>query len=179
MAGRAQYYVAATIDGFIADPDGGLDWLTSMEGGAEDSYERFLPTVGALAMGATTYEWMLDHISEWPYDEQPTRVFTHRELRAFEGADIRFVSGPPADQLEELRAAAGDRNVWVVGGGDLASQFADAGLLDDLILTVTPTVLGEGIPLFARPLRGRPRLTGTREFASGMVELRYELPAAR
>ena len=179
MAGRAQYYVAATIDGFIADPDGGLDWLTSIEGGAEDTYEQFLPTVGVLAMGATTYEWVLDHVSTWPYPDHPSWVFTHRELRAFEGADVRLVSGPLEQHIDELREAAGDRNVWVVGGGDLASQFADAGLLDDLILTLTPTVLGEGIPLFARRLGSRPRLTGTREFASGMVELRYELSAER
>jgi dihydrofolate reductase len=173
---RAQYYVAATVDGFIADPHGGLEWLTSMEGGAEDTYEQFLPTVGVLAMGATTYEWLLDHISEWPYPEHSSWVFTHRELPAFEGADVRFVSGPPADHIEELRSAAGERNVWMVGGGELASQFVEAGLLDDLILTVVPTILGEGIPLFARGIPGRLKRAGTREFESGMVELRFELP---
>jgi dihydrofolate reductase len=171
-----QYYVAATIDGFIATPEGGLAWLTSMEGGAEDTYIQFLPTVGALAMGATTYEWMLANIGQWPYPDLPTWVFTHRELPEFEDAELRFVAGPPEEHIGDLRAAAGDRNVWMVGGGELASQFADAGLLDDLILTVVPTVLGEGIRLFDRGLPGRLKRTSTREFASGMVELRYELP---
>jgi len=173
---RTQYFVAATVDGFIADPDGGLDWLTSIEGGAVDTYKRFMPTVGALVMGASTYEWMAEHVAEWPYRGMPSWVFTHRELPRFEGGgDMRFVAGSPAEHIEEMRAAAGDRNVWVVGGGELASQYAEAGLLDELLLTVTPVVLGEGIPLFARGLPGRLRLTGTRQFASGMVELRYEL----
>jgi dihydrofolate reductase len=172
---RTQYFVAATVDGFIATPEGDLDWLTSIEGGADDTYKRFLPTVGALAMGASTYEWMLANVKEWPYPDLPTWVFTHRELRAFESADLRFVSGTPAEHIEDLRSAAGERNLWMVGGGELASQFAKAELLDDLLLTVAPVVLGEGIRLFARGLPGRVRLVGTREFASGMVELRYEL----
>jgi dihydrofolate reductase len=176
MASRTQYFVAATVDGFIADPHGGLDWLTSIEGGADDTYKRFLPTVGALVMGASTYEWMLANVKEWPYHGMPSWVFTHRELPAFQGgADVRFVSGAPAEHIEDLRTAAGERNLWMVGGGELASQFAEAELLDDLLLTVAPVVLGAGIPLFAHGLPGRVRLTGTREFASGMVELRYEL----
>ena len=175
MPGRTQYFVAASVDGFIATPEGHLDWLTSIEGGAADTYERFLPTIGALAMGASTYEWMLAEVNEWPYPGLRTWVFTHREPASFEGADLRFVAGSPAEHIEDLRAAAGERNVWMVGGGELASQFVEDGLLDDLMLTLAPVVLGEGIPLFARGMPGRVRLTGTREFASGMVELRYEL----
>ena len=73
-------------------------------------------------------------------------------------------------------AAAGERNLWVVGGGNVASQFADAGLLDELLVTVVPVVLGDGKPLFDRRLPGGPmQLTGTRTFDSGMVELRYEI----
>jgi dihydrofolate reductase len=79
---------------------------------------------------------------------------------------------------DELIAGAGERNVWVVGGGNVASQFADAGLLDELLVTVVPVVLGEGKPLFDRRLpRGPMQLTGTRTFDSGMVELRYEIAA--
>lgn len=172
---RVQYYVAASIDGFIADPEENLAWLTSIEGGAEDTYKQFIGTVGALAIGATTYEWMLEHAGGWPYEDQPAWVFTHRQLEPFEGADVRFVDGSPDQHIEAMREAAGERNVWLVGGGELASQFADAGLLDDLILTVAPAVLGAGISLFARGLPGHLRLAGTREFESGMVELRYEL----
>jgi dihydrofolate reductase len=173
---RTQYYCAATVDGFIADPEGGLDWLFVFEGGADEA-KRFTEGVGALVMGSATYEWMLEHLSKWPYEGLPTWVFTHRELAPFEGADVRFVQGSPKEHIEEMRTAAGERNLWLVGGGELASQFVDEGLLEELILTLAPVVLGEGIPLFARGMPGQLRLTGTREFESGMVELRYELAA--
>ena len=165
------------MDGFIAEHDGGLDWLTSIEGGT-GGYDEFYAQVGALAMGAGTYEWLLERVEKWPYPENPSWVFTHRELKPYEGGDIRFVQGSPGEHLDEMRTAAGDKNLWVVGGGDLASQFADQGLLDELILNVASAVLGEGIPLFAGHIPGHLRLTATEVKGPGMVELRYELPGA-
>jgi dihydrofolate reductase len=174
--GRTQYYVAATMDGFIADPDGGLDWLTSIESG-KGGYDEFYDQVGALAMGAGTYEWLLERVEKWPYPEHATWVFTHRELRPYEDADLRFVEGSPSEHIDDMRAAAGEGNLWVVGGGELASLFADEGLLDELILNVASAVLGEGIPLFARGIPGHLRLTDAEVKSPGMVELRYELPS--
>jgi dihydrofolate reductase len=105
-------------------------------------------------------------------------VLTSRDLAVPRGDDfdVRFAASPVRELYDDLVAAAGDRHVWVVGGGNVASQFADEGLLDELILTVVPVVLGEGKPLFDRRLPGGPlQLTGTRPFDSGMVELRYEI----
>jgi dihydrofolate reductase len=172
---RIQYYVAATIDGFIAEHDGGLDWLTSIEGGM-GGYDEFYAEVGALAMGAGTYEWVLERVEKWPYREGPTWVFTHRDLKPYEDGDIRFVQGSPSDHIDKMREAAGGKNIWVIGGGVLASAFADEGLLDELILNVASAVLGEGIPLFAGRIPGHLRLTATKVKGPGMVELRYELP---
>jgi dihydrofolate reductase len=173
--GRTQYYVAATIDGFIAEHDGGLDWLTSIPVG-RGGYDEFYAGVGALVMGAGTYEWVLERVEKWPYPEGPTWVFTHRELKPFEDGDIRFVQGSPSEHLDEMREAAGDKNIWVVGGGELASQFVEEGLLDELILNVASAVLGEGIPLFAGRIPGHLHLTATQVKGPGMVELRYEFP---
>jgi dihydrofolate reductase len=173
--GRTQYYVAATIDGYIAEHDGGLDWLTSIEGGM-GGYDEFYAEVGALAMGAGTYEWVLDRVEKWPYQDGPTWVFTHRDLKPYEDGDIRFVEGSPGDHIDEMREAAGGKNIWVIGGGVLASQFADEGLLDELILNVASYVLGDGIPLFAGRIPEHLRLTATQVKGPGMVELRYELP---
>ena len=149
---RTQYYTAATLDGFIADPDNSLEWLFTRkreEGGALD-YADFIAEVGALAMGATTYEWILDHEStKWPY-EQPSWVFTHREPPTFSGAKVELVSGDVAPVHEEMVRAAGEKNVWIVGGGDLAGQFADAGLLDEVLVTIAPVTLGAGAPLLPR-----------------------------
>jgi dihydrofolate reductase len=163
--GLTQYYTATTLDGFIADENQSLDWLFTREQDRTGplNYAEFIADVGALAMGSTTYGWILDHELagkdpanwKWPYDA-PTWVFTHRELRVVPDADIRFVSGDAAPVHAELVAAAGDRNVWIVGGGDLAGQFADVGLLDEVILYVAPVTLGGGAPLLPRRLELRP-----------------------
>jgi dihydrofolate reductase len=146
-----QYYTATTLDGFIADPNHSLEWLftRAREEDGPLSYGAFIAEVGAIAMGATTYEWLLDHTQEWPY-ELPCWVFTHRRLRVVPGARIELVSGHVAPVHEELVAAAGGRNVWIVGGGDLAGQFADAGLLDEVLLSIAPVTLGAGPPLLPR-----------------------------
>jgi dihydrofolate reductase len=99
-------------------------------------------------MGATTYAWLLEHADIWPY-EVPAWVFTHRELeRASE--HVRFTSGDVAPVHAEMVEAAGGRNIWVAGGGDLAGQFAEAGLLDEVIVYIAPVTLGAGAPLLPR-----------------------------
>lgn len=186
---KAQYYCASSLDGYIAETDDTLDWLMGYEGryGGPDaqpaagSYERFYDEVGALVMGSATYEFILGHMAgagSWPYAGNPAWVLTSRDLPRPEGggADVRMANAGVADLHEEMIAAAGDRNLWVVGGGNVASQFADADLLDEVLVTVVPVVLGTGKPLFDRRLPGGPmRLAGARALDSGMVELRYEL----
>lgn len=190
---RTQYYAAATLDGYIAESDDSLGWLMGYEGSydgeeAEASpmsdggaYERFYEGVGAQVSGSATYEFVLDHLDsddDWPYKGKPYWVLTSRELRIpqGDGIDVRLAKGKVADLHQEMLESAAGRNLWVVGGGDVASQYADAGLLDELLLTVVPVVLGDGKPLFDERLPGGPlQLLGTTVFQSGMVELRYEL----
>jgi dihydrofolate reductase len=151
-----QYYTATTLDGFIADSSNSLDWLFTRareERGPLD-YCGFIAEVGALAMGATTYEWLLDHTQEWPY-ELPCWVFTHRRVQVVPDAKIELVSGDVAPVHERMVAAAEGRNVWIVGGGDLAGQFADAGLLDEVLVTIAPVTLGAGAPLLPRRIELR------------------------
>jgi dihydrofolate reductase len=164
-----QYYTATTLDGFIADPDNSLHWLFTRRRDEDGmlSYGKFIADVGALAMGSTTYEWILDHEFagtdpadwKWPYD-MPCWVFTHRQLQVVPGAQIEYRSGDVAPVHEEMVAAAGDRNVWIVGGGDLAGQFADAGLLDEVLVTIAPVTLGAGAPLLPRRIELRLDETG-------------------
>jgi dihydrofolate reductase len=159
-----QYYTATTLDGLIADPDDSLEWLFSREQDHAGplNYAAFIAEVGALAMGSTTYEWIIDHEFKdkpreewtWPYDI-PCWVFTHRELAVFPRADITFTSADVGSVHEQMTAAAGGRNVWIVGGGDLVGQFADAGLLDEVIVYVAPVTLGAGKPLLPRRLELR------------------------
>jgi dihydrofolate reductase len=183
---KTQYYAAATLDGYIADPDDGLDWLTKYSGSysGEDAqpikgdYDRFFGGVGAMVMGSVTYEWVLAHLDSWPYVGTPTWVLSSRGLPQPPGddAEVHVVDSEVPPLYDEMMAAARERNLWVVGGGNVASQFAQAGLLDELIVTVVPVVLGTGKPLFDDRLPGGPmQLVGARPFDSGMVELRYEL----
>jgi len=156
---RTQYYAATTLDGFIADPDDSLDWLFTRNQDRDGplNYDEFISEVGALAMGSTTYQWILDHEPKdqdaarqrWPYDV-PCWVFTHRDLRVMPGAQIELTSEDIATVHERMVGAADGRNVWIVGGGDLAGQFAEAGLLDEVIVYIAPVTLGAGKPLLTR-----------------------------
>jgi dihydrofolate reductase len=182
---KTQYYCAASLDGFIAESDDTLDWLMKYEGSFEGdaepikgAYDRYYEGVGALIMGSVTYEFVLDLGRGWPYEGKPVWVLTTRDLPVPDGeaVDVRFAAAKVEDLYNELIAAAGEQNLWVVGGGNVASQFADEELLDDVLVTLVPVVLGEGKPLFDRRLPGGPmQLTGTTRFDSGMVELRYEI----
>jgi dihydrofolate reductase len=156
-----QYFTATTLDGFIADPNNSLDWLFSRarDEDGPGNYRDFFSEVGALAMGATSYEWVLDYEKDdtkwnWSY-EVPAWVFTHRELPVVSGADIEFVSGDVAPVHEKMVEAAAGKNVWIVGGGDLVGQFADQGLLDEVIVSIAPVTLGAGAPLLTRRLELR------------------------
>ena len=156
---KTHYYTATSIDGRIADEDDSLAWLFQFgsDPAVDDRYETFVAGVGALVMGSTTYEWLLreeirDDPTRWPY-AQPTWVFTSRELPGLEGADLRFASGPVEPVHAEIAALLPEgKDLWVVGGGELAGMFLDAGLLDELHLGVAPVFLGAGAPLLPRRL---------------------------
>ncbi|PAP75612.1 dihydrofolate reductase family protein [Rubrivirga marina] len=180
---KTQYYTATSLDGFIADPDHSLDWL--LQFGMTDDYPDFIRDVGAVAMGSTTYEWVLADLggaetgTPWPY-EQPTWVFTSRDLPAIPGADVRFVRGDVRPVHEQMVAEAGGKNVWLVGGGDLVGQFCDHGLVDELIVTVAPVTLGAGAPLLPRRIATPPlRLVSATTHNDTFVQLRYEVPRER
>ncbi|MGN6742370.1 MAG: dihydrofolate reductase family protein [Amnibacterium sp.] len=178
---RVRYFTAMSLDGFLADPAGSLDWLFAVpDEGTEAAFQGFLDGVGAIVMGATTYEWVLAHESvferpelwrQW-YGERPCWVLTHRDLPRIPGADVRFAAGDVVPVQRAAAEAAGDRDVWLVGGGGVAADFADAGLLDELHLSVAPVLLAGGAPLLPRRLEGRLTLHDAR-VSGAFAELRY------
>ncbi len=179
---KTVYYTATSLDGYIADRNNSLDWLFRLEGDGNRDYPDFIRDVGAIAMGSTTYEWILDYEKllvdsgkRWPY-EQPCWIFASRKLPAVPGADIRFVRGDVRPVHADMVAAAGGKNVWVVGGGELVGQFHDHGLLDELIVTIGSVTLGGGAPLLPRMIAEPPLvLESVVAMPPGFAQLRYRV----
>ncbi len=161
-------YAATSLDGFLAGPGDDLSWLP--EGGGETDYEEFLDGVGAIVMGRRTWE-ILPSLGPYPYGDLPAYVMS-RSLPEGRGGPVTVTAAPPQALASELRE--GEGSVWLVGGGALFGAFAAAGLVDEWIITVVPVILGAGIPLVppGTPAQ-RLRFAGRRDFAGGLVQLRY------
>lgn len=157
---RFSYFTATSIDGFIADEANSLDWLFAVADADPEMSAGFMETVGVQVMGSTTYRWLLEHehLLERPerwtefFGDLPTKVFSSRELPIPAGAAVEILNGDVAVHEAMLVDLARGKDVWIVGGGDLAGQFLDAGLLDRISLTVAPVTLGAGAPLLPRRL---------------------------
>lgn len=161
------YYTGCSLDGFIATPEHSLDWLTSRDiaSDADMGFETFKPRVGASAMGASTWQWLLDHEPEFVQDS-PTWVLTHRDFAPAE--QVRFTSAAVSEVHAQMREAAGDKDIWIIGGGDLVGQFHDAGLLDEVWIQYAPVTLGGGAPVLPRHVELRlEEVARNRDFMCG------------
>ncbi|CAH0184375.1 MULTISPECIES: dihydrofolate reductase family protein [unclassified Microbacterium] len=147
------YYTASSLDGFIATSENSLDWLLKqdIDDNGPMAYDGFRAMLGAMALGATTYQWVLDHEGAWPYT-LPTWVFTHRELAVPDDGSVHLTQADVRDVHAAMVTAADGDDLWIVGGGDLAGQFADAGLLDEVWVQYAPVTLGSGAPVLPRAL---------------------------
>lgn len=181
--GRIVYDTAVSLNGWIADEQGSLDWLFEVPGALEPDPDLLPTEAVVMVSGSTTYEWLLEHErmieepAKWRefHGDRVSFVFTSRELPVPAGADVRFVSGPVADALPAIRAAAGDGDIWVVGGGDLAGQFFDAGALDTIAMTLAPVALTGGAAVLPRRIESdRLRLVEARQ-AGPFARLVYEV----
>jgi dihydrofolate reductase len=174
---KIQYYTATSLDGFIADENHSLEWLFQFENTTSDRYSQFISQVGAIAMGSSTYEWLLEHEihpnsespQPWMY-EQPTWVFSSRELPTIANANINFVKGNVQPVYEVMKAAANGKNIWLVGGGDLVGQFYE------IVVQITSVTLGSGAPLLPRAIINPPlKLISATALGTAFAELRYEV----
>lgn len=184
---RVLYFTACTLDGFIADDHNSLQWLFDVPHSEDDgSWDAFIARIGPMVMGATTYEWVLEHEDlladpqRWHefYGDRPCWVFTHRDLPKIPGADLRFVSGHVESVRDEILAAAGGDDIWIVGGGDLVGQFDDAGLLHEIHLGMCPVTLGAGAPLLPRRIASDRMRFRTAELSGQRVRIVLDVIAA-
>ena len=164
-------YIATTLDGYIARSNGSIDWLSNFEVAGEDyGYADFYTTIDSLVMGSATYEQVLG-FGEWVYPGKISYVLTRRECVS-DRNDIVFVKGGIAEVVDRV-TQRGDRRVWVVGGGKVASQFIQQGWVDEYIIAVMPIILGAGISLFQNVPELRLNLIHQQSYASGVVMLHY------
>lgn len=147
--GDVVLYIAVSLDGYIADQNGGVDWLSNLDNKCEKDrgYENFLESVDTVIMGYNTYLQIATELSpgQWPYPQQISYVFTHRKLADTE--NIRFINQPVSQWFRSHKARM-EKNIWICGGAQIVKQCMDDGLIDRFHLTVIPTILGNGIPLF-------------------------------
>ena len=177
------YNAATTVNGFLADDADSLQWLFDVPGsaGAEADIATFLGRVGALVMGSTTYEWLLDALDSPAqltdsYGDRPIWVFSSRTLPAHPDTHVRVVNSTVVETLPGIRETPGD--IWVMGGGDLAGQFLDVGALDRIILTIAPVFLPSGRPTLPRRLESdHLTLVDTRTLGQ-FVEVTYDVTGA-
>lgn len=173
-SGRVHLYVGISLDGYIAAPDGGVDWLNPYAD-ARSGFAPFIKTIGSVVMGRVTYEQAVAHGFS-SFGDMPSYVVTHRPFRPPSPGIIPF-TGDLAELVGQIRARHG-RDIWLMGGGALTKAFQEADLIDIWSVAFVPTLLGAGIPLFPPAAFAERRLalvrTGT--YPSGVVELRYERP---
>ncbi len=162
-------YIAASLDGYIAGPNHELDWLPT---GQDYGYKEFIAGIDILLVGRKTYDLMIEH-GWWDYPGMKAYIFSRQPGQMAKDANVTFIAGDPANVVAEIRKTDG-KDIWLVGGGELAKSFLDTGLVDEAVIAIVPVVLGDGIPLFPKGTRRTKfRLTELRKFDSGLIMLNY------
>jgi dihydrofolate reductase len=175
-------YIATSADGYIARPDGDVEWLNRRPSTADDGMKAFYPTIDTILWGRKTYDWVLAYgkkkkIKSGMFDTTVHNYVFSRKPPKRAAAGVEFVSEPVKAFAQRLRAAQG-KDIWMMGGGELIASFLDAGEIDEFDIHVIPTFIGEGIPLIARRYRDVAlKLRSTRKYADGSFRLRYQVVA--
>jgi len=173
MSRKIVVFIAASLDGYIATKEDSLDWLFATEGEGDNGYGEFLETVDTVVMGRRTYDWLLKAVGpeNFPYKDKHCYVFS--SAAPVSDGNVEFVNESTLDFANRLRQEDG-KNIWLVGGGRLINSFAAQNLIDEWIVTLAPTLLGNGIPLFhEHDFETRLKLKSVRPF-NQFAELHYE-----
>jgi dihydrofolate reductase len=171
---KTTYYVASSLDGYIAKEDGDVSWLEELGISMEDTgYEEFYSTVDALIMGRKTYE-MIGGFGEWPYGNKPVWVCSQNKVEAIKGCNLQSGQNPKLayKSAKELNI----KHMWCVGGGSLATSLMEVNFLTNIYLSLMPLVIGKGIKLFGNlPSHQRLNKENLKSHESGMVQIKYTI----
>ncbi len=173
---KAVLYIAQSLDGFIARPDGNLDWLTSTPNPqtGDYGYADLFSSVGTIIMGRKTYEAIIGFGLDWPYSDYDTYIVTKNSNLTVHTPNTSPLTGNLKDFVTELKKTA-QKDIWLVGGGQVITEFINEDLLDKMIIAIMPKIIGEGLPLFAhKPKETHWKLIEAKPFDTGVVSLTYE-----
>lgn len=169
-------YIAISLDGKIADAEGEVGWLDTINHPEDEDYgyASFMETIDTTVMGNTTYQQVLGFDMPFPYKEQKNYVFTrNRDLKEDEYAT--FITSDHAKRLKEIKQEQG-KDIWLIGGGEVNTLCLQASFLDEMIVHVMPFIVGKGIPIFSdAELMQHLELTSSKVYSSGVMELRYKV----
>jgi len=175
---RSVYYFTMSLDGYIADAEGSVDWMAGAPN-IDYGYKEFYDSVGTILLGRRTYEHMLKMGDFFPYPDREVRVFSSNDKLKVAAESVHITQDDPAKVLARLQLGAADEGlIWIGGGGTLAGSLLEAGLIDELRVFVQPILLGEGIPAFAseKVTARLLELTAQKQWPAGIIELRYGVP---
>lgn len=165
-------YIACSLDGFIADDEGKVDWLPQPKSEHDFGYGKFLKDIGITLFGSKTYEQVLS-FGDWPYGNLDNYVFSQREIKRIPG--VKIINEDAASFVEDLKDTEFN-NIWLVGGSQLIKSLLNADLIDEFIITECPILLGSGIPLFQNLVQKKQlRLIHSKSFEEGVVQNHYQL----
>ena len=172
---KIKVYIAASLDGYIARPDGNLNWLTKYPFAPDSNYgyNEFYNSIGSIIMGGRTYRELLAMDVEWPYKGKKSYVVSRHSMNANE--DIEFITENIIETIADLRSQA-DKDIWLMGGGELITMFINAEMVDEMQICHVPVIIGSGIPLFPdNPKESNWKLIGNTVYDSGIIKIDYQL----
>lgn len=166
-------YIAASLDGYIATEEHNLDWLFAVEGDGDSGYLNFYETVDTILIGRITYDWIVEHEKgNFPYKGKECYVFSKTKLS--DNEYVTFISKDIVPFIKGIKNEEG-KNIWLVGGGNLLNTFLEEKLVDEIIVTIAPVLIGKGIPLFRNNNFQTPLLLKNINRCNQFVELHYEV----
>ncbi|RHR83500.1 MULTISPECIES: dihydrofolate reductase family protein [Bacteroidales] len=174
--GKVILYIATTLDGKIARNNGSLDWLYALPNPnqIDHGYAKFIDSIGTTIMGRKTYDEIISFGVDWPYKEMKSYVATNNESFSPETPNTWIISSSVTGLTQNLRESS-EKDIWLIGGGQLITHFLNNDLLDRMILTIIPTILGNGISLFPnQPKETNWVLSDVEQFETGVTNLTYD-----
>lgn len=172
---KIKLYIAVSLDGYIATPDGGVEWLNQFQISKNEDYgyKEIYQSIDTILMGGRTYRDIVGFGCEWPYKDKTTYIVSRNNINLTPSEQIYFITHHVTENVEKLKELTG-KDIWLVGGGELVSMLLDVNLIDEMHLCYLPIVLGQGISLFPnKPKETIWKLAGSKSFPSGAISITY------